>query len=102
MGKKRRRFSGEFKARVAIEAIRERKTLAELSVEFQVHPNQITAWKKEFLDNAGKAFGDSEELSESAEDEIKTPLYEQIGRMKVEIDWMKKNYVSSILGGKNP
>jgi transposase-like protein len=100
MGKKRRRFSGEFKAKVAIEAIRERKTLAELSVEFQVHPNQITAWKKEFLENAGKAFGDSDDLSEAAEDEIKTPLYEQIGRMKVEIDWMKKNYVSSMLGGR--
>jgi transposase-like protein len=100
MGKKRRRFSGEFKAKVAIEAIRERKTLADLSVEFQVHPNQITAWKKEFLENAGKAFGDSDDLSEAAEDEIKTPLYEQIGRMKVEIDWMKKNYVSSMLGGR--
>jgi transposase-like protein len=102
MGKTRRRFSAEFKAKVAIEAIRERKTQAELSVEFGLHPNQIMAWKKEFIENAGRVFGNGDEISETAEDELKLPLYEQIGRMKVEIDWMKKNYVSLRLKGKSP
>ena len=100
MGKKRRRFSAEFKAKVAIEAIRERKTQAELSVEFGLHPNQIMAWKKEFIGNAGKVFGDNAEISEATEDALKTPLYEQIGRMKVELDWMKKNYSLLQLKGK--
>lgn len=99
MGKTRRRFSAEFKAKVAIEAIRERKTQAELSVEYGLHPNQIMAWKKEFIENAGKVFGDGEEISEATEDKLKLPLYEQIGRMKVEIDWMKKNYANCLLKG---
>jgi len=92
MGKTRRRFSGEFKAKVAIEALREGKTLAELASEFGIHPNQITAWKSDFLRNAGKVFGGGEEFSEAEVDEIKTPLYEQIGRLKVELDWLKKKY----------
>jgi len=100
MGKTRRRFSAEFKAKVAIEAIRERKTQAELSVEFGLHPNQIMAWKKEFIENAGKVFGDVEEISEEKKDEFKLPLFEQIGRMKVELDWMKKNCGSLSLKGR--
>ena len=102
MGKTRRRFTGEFKAKVAIEALKERKTLAELASEFDIHPNQITAWKSEFLQNAGKVFGGGEELSEAEVDEMKTPLYEQIGRMKVELDWLKKKYVECRLKGDLP
>ena len=74
MGKTRRRFSAEFKAKVAIEAIRERKTQAELSVEFGLHPNQIMAWKKEFIENAGKVFGDGEEaMTHPPEFEVAPP-----------------------------
>ena len=69
--KQRKVHSPEFKAKVAIEAIRERKTQAELSVEFGLHPNQIMAWKKEFIENAGKVFGDGEEISEEKKDEPK-------------------------------
>jgi transposase-like protein len=56
MKKSRRKFSSQFKAKVAIEALKERETLAELAKRYEVHPNQISQWKREFLDNADKAF----------------------------------------------
>jgi transposase-like protein len=56
MKNSRRKFSSQFKARVAIEALKERETLAELSKRYEIHPNQISQWKREFLDNADKAF----------------------------------------------
>ena len=93
MGKNRRSFTADFKARVALEALKDDKTLAELAAEHKVHPNQITRWKKDLVSNAGKAFSDSSEISSVEEDRIKTPLYEEIGRLKVELDWMKKNYL---------
>ena len=102
MGKTRRRFTGEFKAKVAMEALKERKTLAELATEFGIHPNQITAWKGEFLQNAGKIFSGGDGLSEAEAEEQKTPLYEQIGRLKVQLDWLKKKYVECRLKGDLP
>lgn len=94
MGKIRRSFSADFKARVALEAFKEEKTLSTLAMEYKVHPNLITKWKKDLVENAGKAFGESNEISEAEEDSLKTPLYEEIGRLKVELGWMKKNYLN--------
>jgi len=93
MGKPRRSFTADFKARVALEALKEENTLAELSAAHKVHPNQISSWKKDLVRNAGKAFSDSSEISSADEEKLKTPLYEEIGRLKVELDWMKKNYL---------
>ncbi|MFN2424799.1 MAG: transposase, partial [Cryomorphaceae bacterium] len=56
MKKSRRKFQPAFKAKVAIEALKERESLAELAKRFEVHPNQISLWKREFMENAGKAF----------------------------------------------
>lgn len=88
MKKERRKFSAAFKAQVAIEAIRERHTLAELSKRFKVHSVQISKWKQEFLENAGAAFEkDSSEQDFEAE---KQQLYAKIGQLEVERDWLKK------------
>jgi transposase len=89
MKKTRRKFSREFKAKVAIESIRERLTLAELAQKFEIHPNQISKWKKEFMDNAAAAFGDKPVDSESTE--VVEHLYTKIGRLEVERDFLKKN-----------
>jgi transposase len=88
MKKERRKFSPAFKAQVAIEAIRERHTLAELSKRFKVHSVQISKWKQEFLENAGAAF--EKDSSEQDFETEKQQLYAKIGQLEVERDWLKK------------
>lgn len=90
MKRTRRKFTTAFKTKVVLEALKERSTVQELATKFELHPNQISEWKKEFLANAEKAFeGDSEEKENPVEKE-RDELYKQIGQMKVEIDWLKK------------
>jgi transposase-like protein len=88
MSRKRRRFSGTFKARVALAAARGDKTTAELAAKFGVHGNQVAAWKKQLLEGAPELFADrrTRDGNGAAEEE----LYEQIGRLKMEVEWLKK------------
>lgn len=92
MGKKRRTFSDNFKAKVAIEAIKGIKTLAELATEYQVHPNQISNWKKLLLTNAPELFASGKTRKSRTEEEITAPLYEEIGRLKMDIKWLEKKF----------
>jgi transposase len=87
MTKSRRKFSSGFKATVAIEALKERESLAELSRRFDVHPNMITKWKKEFMENASAAF-EGKQTSEKEVDPEK--LYAKIGQLEIENDFLKK------------
>ena len=89
MKKTRRKFTAEFKARVAIEAIKEHRTLAELSKHFEVSPVIISRWKKEFLENMSSAFRGGQNAEEPMVDVEK--LYAQIGQLKVENDFLKKS-----------
>ena len=87
MKKTRRKFSSAFKASVAIEALKERESLAELSKRYEVHPNIISKWKKEFIENASAAF----EGNSSSEKEIDSEkLYAKIGQLEIENDFLKK------------
>jgi transposase len=88
MKKSRRVFTGIFKARVAIEALKERETLAELSKRFEVHPNMITKWKREFIERSSEIF-ETKAPDDSFEDE-KERLYSKIGQLEMERDWLKK------------
>jgi transposase len=88
MKQKRRKFSGAFKAKVAIEALKERETLAELSNRFEVHPNMISKWKQEFLDRSAEVF-DKKSDAESEVDPEK--LYAKIGQLEIENDFLKKS-----------
>jgi transposase len=88
MKQKRRKFSGAFKAKVAIEALKERETLAELSKRFEVHPNMISKWKQEFLEKSSEIF----EKKSDAESEVDADkLYAKIGQLEIENDFLKKS-----------
>jgi transposase-like protein len=86
----RRHYSAAFKARVALEAARQTRTLAELSGAFQVHSVQISQWKKQLLDGVESLFRDGRRRDHDESQAIQAELYEQIGRLKMELEWLKK------------
>lgn len=88
MKRKRKNFSAEFKAKVVIEALKEQKTIAELAQIFELHPNQISLWKKEFIANASEVFENSSKHQKEDTDVAK--LYEAIGQLQIENNWLKK------------
>ena len=90
MKRKRRSFSEKFKAKVAIEAIKGIKTISQLAAEYKVHPNQISAWKKQLLLNAEDLFATGKKQKSKTEEELTAPLYEEIGRLKMDIKWLEK------------
>ena len=89
MKAKRQKHSGAFKAKVAIEALQERETLSELSKKFGIHPNQITRWKKEFLERAPQLFEKTHPDDKEEKDIEK--LYAKIGQLEMEREFLKKN-----------
>jgi transposase-like protein len=88
MKKTRRKFTGAFKAKVAIEALKERETLAEISKRYEVHPNMISKWKQEFLERAGEVF---EKKSDGDSEVDVDKLYTKIGQLEMQNDFLKKN-----------
>ena len=92
MGTSRRKFTSEFKKKVVLEALKERNTIQELATKYEIHPQQITDWKRHFLDNSEAAFGrpGSEDGKVGEQEKLIDQLYAQIGQLKVENDFLKK------------
>ena len=90
MARKRRSLSGAFKAKVALAACRGDKTTAQLAAEYEVHANQIAAWKKQLLEGAAALFEDGRSKRRSEDAASDEELFEQIGRLKMEVEWLKK------------
>ncbi len=90
MKKKRRTFTDKFKAKVALDAVRGMKTLAELASEYRVHPNQISKWKKQLIANAAELFSGKNSTDLKTEEALTAPLYEEIGRLKMDVKWLEK------------
>ncbi len=86
----KKRHSPAFRARVALEAAKQIRTFAELSGTFQVHPVQISNWKKQLLDGIESLFRDGRRHDHDESEAIQAELYEQIGRLKMELEWLKK------------
>lgn len=91
MKKSRRKFDSVFKARVAIEALKERETLSELAVRFDLHPNQISQWKQEFLANSAVVFEQKSKPALLDSTVNVENLYSKIGELQVEKDFLKKS-----------
>jgi len=86
----RKSYDATFRAKVALEAVKGEKTLAELSSTFRVHPNQICKWKKQLLESLPDLFTDRRKKKDKDSEELVDELYRQIGQLKVELDWLKK------------
>jgi len=88
----RRKHDAAFKAKVAIEAIKEHRTISEIASDHEVHPNQVGKWRKQALEELKNVFSQSKKKKneEQAAENLKAQLYQQIGQLKVELDWLKK------------
>jgi len=96
----RRGHDAAFKARVALEALKGEKTMAQLSSEYGVHANQIRQWRQRLLDEVPHIFSDRRRRQDKEDEEMTSELYRQIGQLKVELEWLKKKSQMLLLKGK--
>ena len=87
----RKQFSNEFKAKVAMEAMKNEKTINELASEYGVHPTQVTAWRNQLKEQAAEVFGNPHDKAMREQKALIERLYKTIGQMQVENEWMRKN-----------
>jgi transposase-like protein len=90
MKRHRRQFSADWKAKIALEAIKGQRTIQEIASHYEVHPNLVTHWKKQLLDGAAEVFSSGKTQEARADEELQAELYQQIGKLQVEVDWLKK------------
>lgn len=87
---KRRQFTAKFKFQVAVAALKGTQTINEVASQYEVHPNQVKQWKGQLQEQGAAIFNEKASKEERAQAEIATTLYEQIGRLQVELAWLKK------------
>ncbi len=90
MTKQRRQFNAKFKFQVGLEALKELKTINEIASHYEVHPTQVKQWKKQLQENGADLFNEQAAKQQQAQTGMEANLYEQIGRLKMEVDWLKK------------
>ena len=86
----RKTYSTEFKVKVVLEAFKGQRTINELSSSYGIHPNQVNVWKKQAMDSLPDVFSTRRVRAAEEEEALKAQLYQQIGQLKVELDWLKK------------
>lgn len=91
MKRSRRKFGAEFKKKVAIEALKERSTLAELAEKYELHPNQISTWKQELIEKSVMVFETKSKTDITSKEQDADKLYNKIGRLEIENDFLKKS-----------
>jgi transposase-like protein len=90
MTQTRKQYSAQLKAKVALEAIKGQRTINEIASAYGVHPNQVQSWKKQALDQLPELFTDGRSRATPTDEQLQAQLYQQIGQLKVELDWLKK------------
>lgn len=90
MKKGKRQHTAEFKAKVAIEALKGVLTSAEMASKFEVHPTQIAKWKRQLLESGAEIFGSARERREKDDEAEKDRLLKKVGQLQMEVDWLKK------------
>jgi putative transposase len=90
MKRERKRYEAGLKAKVAVEAIKGQRTINEIASAYGIHPHQVTQWKKQALEQLPEIFSNGRARSQQADEELRDQLYQQIGQLKVELDWLKK------------
>ena len=90
MSKQRKSYTGELKAKIAFEAIKAQRTVNEIALHYGVHPHQVAQWKRQLLEGAPDIFSTRSWRATQDEEALKAQLYQQIGQLKVELDWLKK------------
>lgn len=92
----KRRFSKEFKSKVAIEALKEIRTIKEISIQYQLHPNLVTNWKKRLLEGIPEIFVEGRQTSPDEKERKIQQLYQEVGELQYELSWLKKK--SGLIG----
>jgi len=90
--RKRRTYDDNFKARVALEAIKGERTISEIAGQFEVHPNQIIKWKKQLLENVSSLFSKKKDPEIEEQKKLLEELYKKIGKQNIELEFLKKKY----------
>lgn len=88
----RRQFDAVMKSKVALEAIKEEKSISEIASKYEIHPSQIRNWRKQLIESIPSIFSEKRKKEEVDRGELEAELYRQIGQLKVELDWLKKKY----------
>lgn len=87
---KRRQHSAEVRAKVALESLKGQQTNAEIGSHFKIHPTQVTKWRKQLIERASEIFSDGRSSKSQSQEELVEDLYKQIGKLNVELEWLKK------------
>lgn len=88
--KQRKSYTAEFKVKVALEAIKGQRTVNEIASHYGVHPNMVTLWKRQAIQSLPEVFSSQRDRETERQEELRDQLYQQIGQLKVELDWLKK------------
>ena len=90
MKRQRKQYSADLKAKIAVEAVKGQRTVQEIGAHYSIHPSQVTQWKRQLLESAGEIFSSGRDHAAEADEQLKAELYQQVGKLQMELDWLKK------------
>ena len=90
MKRQRKQYSADLKAKIAVEAVKGQRTIQEIGSHYSIHPSQVTQWKKQLLEGAAEVFSNGKVHAAEADEQMKAELYQQVGKLQMELDWLKK------------